>query len=147
MIGILILSHGDMAKGMIHSIGFLQGEAKGLSALCLYPEQSPEEFDKELLKAAAEVDEGDGILIFTDIKGGTPSNRALLLAGSRPDVEVFAGVNLPLVLAALDARDSTDLLGLCEELNDIASITIAHTSLTLRKLTAEAGDDMDDLME
>lgn len=147
MIGILVLSHGDMAHGMIHSLNFLYGQAQGLRALCLYPEHSPADFDQMLTDALTEVDQGDGVLIFTDISGGTPANRALLLAAQRPDVEVIAGMNLPLLLAAVSSREFCTLPQLVEELLEEASLSIVCTSRALREQMVGSGDDMDDLME
>lgn len=147
MIGILVLSHGEMAHGMIHSLNFLYGQAEGLRALCLYPEHSPEDFDAMLAEAVAEVDTGDGVLIFTDINGGTPANRALLLAAQRADVEVITGMNLPLLLAAVSSRDFCTLPQLVEELLEESKLSIVCTSHTLREQMAADSDDMDDLME
>lgn len=147
MIGILVLSHGEMAHGMIHSLNFLYGQAEGLRALCLYPEHSPEDFDAMLAEAVAEVDTGDGVLIFTDINGGTPANRALLLAAQRTDVEVITGMNLPLLLAAVSSRDFCTLPQLVEELLEESKLSIVCTSYALREQMAADSDDMDDLME
>ena len=147
MIGILVLSHGEMAHGMIHSLNFLYGQAEGLRALCLYPEHSPEDFDAMLAEAVAEVDTGDGVLIFTDINGGTPANRALLLAAQRADVEVITGMNLPLLLAAVSSRDFCTLPQLVEELQEESKLSIVCTSHALREQMAADSDDMDDLME
>ena len=128
MIGILVLSHGEMAHGMIHSLNFLYGQAEGLRALCLYPEHSPTDFDEMLAEAVAEVDAGDGVLIFTDINGGTPANRALLLA-------------------AVSSRDFCDLQQLVAELLEESKLSIVCTSRALREQMAADSDDMDDLME
>ena len=147
MIGILVLSHGEMAHGMIHSLNFLYGQAEGLRALCLYPEHSPEDFDAMLAEAVAEVDTGDGVLIFTDINGGTPANRTLLLAAQRADVEVITGMNLPLLLAAVSSRDFCTLPQLVEELLEESKLSIVCTSRALREQMAADSDDMDDLME
>jgi len=147
MIGILVLSHGEMAHGMIHSLNFLYGQAEGLRALCLYPEHSPEDFDAMLAEAVAEVDTGDGVLIFTDINGGTPANRALLLAAQRADVEVITGMNLPLLLAAVSSRDFCTLPQLVEELLEESKLSIVCTSRALREQMAADSDNMDDLME
>ena len=147
MIGILVLSHGEMAHGMIHSLNFLYGQAEGLRALCLYPEHSPEDFDAMLAEAVQEVDQGDGVLIFTDINGGTPANRALLLAAQRADVEVITGMNLPLLLAAVSSRDFCTLPQLVEELLEESKLSIVCTSRALREQMAADSDDMDDLME
>lgn len=147
MIGILVLSHGQMADGMLHSLQFLSGKAEGLKALCLYPEHSPEQFDALLQQAAAEVDRGEGVLIFTDINGGTPANRALMLAARRPDVEVIAGMNLPLLLVAVTSREYCTLPELVTELMEDAHGSIVCTSRDLRGQLGAAEDELDDLME
>lgn len=147
MIGILLLSHGEMANGMRHSLNFLYGQAEGLRALCLYPEHSPEDFDTLLAEAVAEVDGGEGVLILTDINGGTPANRALMLAASRPDIEVIAGMNLPLLLVAVNSRDLYTLPELVDELMAETGSSIVCSSRELRNQMAGAGDPMDDLME
>lgn len=147
MIGILLLSHGEMANGMRHSLNFLYGQAEGLRALCLYPEHSPEDFDALLAEAVAEVDGGEGVLILTDINGGTPANRALMLAASRPDIEVIAGMNLPLLLVAVNIRDLYTLPELVDELMAETGSSIVCSSRELRNQMAGAGDPMDDLME
>lgn len=147
MIGILLLSHGEMANGMRHSLNFLYGQAEGLRALCLYPEHSPEDFDALLAEAVAEVDGGEGVLILTDINGGTPANRALMLAASRPDIEVIAGMNLPLLLVAVNSRDLYTLPELVDELMAETGSSIVCSSRELRNQMAGAGDPIDDLME
>ena len=147
MIGILLLSHGEMANGMRHSLHFLYGQAEGLRALCLYPEHSPEDFDKMLLEAVAEVDQGEGVLILTDINGGTPANRALMLAASRPDVEVITGMNLPLLLVAVNIRELYPLPELVDALLEETKMSILCSSRELRAQMSGAGDPLDDLME
>lgn len=147
MIGILLLSHGEMANGMRHSLNFLYGQVEGLRALCLYPEHSPEDFDALLAEAVSEVDQGEGVLILTDINGGTPANRALMLAASRPDIEVIAGMNLPLLLVAVNIRDLYTLPELVDELMAETGSSIVCSSRELRNQMAGAGDPMDDLME
>ena len=146
MTGIVVLSHGAMAEGMLNSVQFLRGETKDLEALCLYPQDSTEEYDIQLRRAVSLVDKGDGVLIFTDVNGGTPANRALVLAAARPDIEVVAGVNLPLLLEALDAREYCDMEELCEQLLEVAPHSFSHASRALRQTEKAAGDSMDDLM-
>lgn len=147
MIGILLLSHGEMANGMRHSLNFLFGQAEGLRALCLYPEHSPEDFDKLLLEAVTEVDQGEGVLVLTDINGGTPANRALMLAASRPDVEVITGMNLPLLLVAVNIRELYPLPELVDALLEETKMSILCSSRELRAQMSSADDPLDDLME
>ena len=148
MIGIVVLSHGNMASGMIDSVRLLRGEAEGLESFCLYPHQSVEEFDSGLADAIARVDSGEGVLILTDVNGGTPAGRALRIAAARSDIEVVAGVNLPLLLEALDAREYSDMDELCDQLMEVAPHSISCASRVLRKKQDETSkDSLDSIME
>ncbi len=141
MIGIVILSHGDMAEGMINSVQCLRGETEGMKALCLYPHQEIEEFDQMLEKTVADVDEKAGILIFADIHGGTPANRALMLAAARPEIEVFTGVNLPLLLEAAHLRGSLGMKELCDQLLEVYPDSFTYASRRLREKLDDRSTD------
>lgn len=149
MVGIIVMSHGDMAEGMVTSSRLLRETARGLEALCLAPEQLPQDFDRELAEAVERVDEGDGVLLLADVNGGTPANRALLLAAKRPDIEVAAGVNLPLLLEALDMREYCALHEVYEQLMEAAPYSITFPSRQMREGQEDAGvpDGLDALME
>ncbi|MDR1795252.1 MAG: PTS sugar transporter subunit IIA [Erysipelotrichaceae bacterium] len=108
MIGIVLISHGEMAAGILNSCGMFFGE-DGLSqvvALGLQPQDSPEVFDEKLAKAIAEVDSGDGVIIFADLLGGTPCNRSAMVL--KKNVQVITGMNLPVVMEALGLRQGSN---------------------------------------
>ena len=97
MVGILILSHGGLAEELLASARVISGDLPGFEALTLEWRDGPEEARNKIGALLPGLDEGDGVLILTDMYGNTPSNVAL---GFRQTgrVEVIAGVNLPMVV-------------------------------------------------
>ena len=97
MIGILILTHGGMADELLAAARRITGDLEGFEALSLDWDASLEDATEKVRIAVQDADQGDGVLILTDIFGGTPSNVAMKqrLEGR---VEVVSGVNLPMVV-------------------------------------------------
>ncbi len=151
MIGILIISHGKMAEGMLNSVEILSGNAENLACVGLYPEDSSDVFEQRLHKGVDDVDQGDGILILSDIIGGTTTNKALILANSRNDVEVFTGVNLPMLLESIVCRQHNTLEQICEILKNIAQETVVHANEKMKsaqnELALQTSDELDNLMD
>lgn len=148
MVGILVASHGQMAEGMLDSLGLLIGEKEGLDAICLKASDSADVFQKNMEEKVNKLDSGDGVLIFTDILGGTPGNRALAIAAANDKVEVIAGVNLPVLL---NVAISNDTFGSAKEAvdaaNEIAEGSIVHASAQLRQSADDMDDDLDSAMD
>lgn len=99
-VGLLLLSHGPLADALRETVEVLEPEpSEPLYALSLAWDEAPESASERLQKAIAKADRGRGIVILTDMFGGTPSNLALafLLKGR---VEIVTGVNLPMVVKA-----------------------------------------------
>ena len=132
MIGILLISHGNLASGMLDSVFCLRGEIEQLQALGLQAQESTDEFDHRLAETVASMKTGDGVLIFADINGGTPANRALMLASTDPEIEVLTGANLPLVLEAIDNRGELRIVELCQQLIAVFPHSVVHASRLLR---------------
>lgn len=103
MKGILIVSHGPMAQGMMESARLFFGdEIAQLAALCLQSEDNPEEFHQLVQQKIEELDSGEGVLILADLLGGTPCNQSVSLLDEK--VDLIAGVNLGLLLEILGLR-------------------------------------------
>ncbi|MFI3283586.1 MAG: PTS sugar transporter subunit IIA [Erysipelotrichaceae bacterium] len=109
MIGIVLISHGDMANGMVNSAGMFFGETglQQVATVSLLPHNSPEEFDVMLTDAINKVDTGDGVVILADLLGGTPCNRAAYKASE--NVQVITGMNLPIFVELLGLRMGGDV--------------------------------------
>ena len=105
MKGIVLLSHGDQAKGMYDTTTWYVGkEIPQYAWVGLTSDDSPEDFSERMNKAIEETDTGEGVILFCDLLGGTPCNCASLVVSDR--VQVIAGMNLPLVLEQLMGRMS-----------------------------------------
>lgn len=103
MIGILLLSHGEMAKGLKNSCELFYGEnIDQLGALCLREGDSLDKFDEKIKSCIAELDDGSGIVVFCDLMGGTPGNRSMLILNDR--VQVITGMNLGIVMEMISLR-------------------------------------------
>lgn len=108
MVGILVVSHGRLAEALISSVQFLVGNLKRIKAISIWPKERKEEVKDRLQKGIHEVDEGDGVVILTDLLGGTPTNLSLSILGNK-NVEVVTGVNLPMLLTLASYRSGKSL--------------------------------------
>ena len=109
MVGIVIACHLDMAKNILETASFMLGETPPqVNAFSVELGMEKEEMLLGLSLATGEVDQGDGVLVLTDIVGGTPAMLAHELLGKR-HIEVVSGVNLPMVLAVINYRDGMTL--------------------------------------
>lgn len=103
MKGILLLSHGPLSKGFYETTKWFMGEdIPQYDYLCLEMGQAPEEFDEKIKEKLAELDTGEGVIIFCDLVGGTPSNRSCYFISDK--VQAFAGMNLSMILEQLGNR-------------------------------------------
>lgn len=107
MIGILLMTHGMLGESLLHCASHILGSRpRQLAQIGVTPQDDPQLILPLAIRLARSVDSGQGILLLTDIFGGTPSNVAshLLLPGK---VEGVAGVNLPMLIRALTYRNET----------------------------------------
>lgn len=113
MIGLILIAHGRLGQALLDSARMIVGPQERACAVTLDRERSPEEASAEVSAALADVGrDGDGVLIMTDMFGGTPSNvsSAFLDGGG---VELLTGVNLPMVLKFFGSRQGAQLTELC----------------------------------
>ncbi len=103
MIGIVIVTHGRLAQEIISAMEHMVGPQTHLRAVCIGPEDDIERRRREIAAAAKSVDMGDGVVLVTDMYGGTPCNLALTLL-DRGKIEVLAGANLPSLIKLVDVR-------------------------------------------
>ena len=103
MIGLVLVTHGRLAAEFISAMEHIVGPQPGVEAICIGPEDDMEARRAEIADAAARVEEGKGVILLTDMFGGTPSNLAISLMG-RKNVEVIAGINLPMLIRLASVR-------------------------------------------
>lgn len=119
MIGIVLATHGDLSSGLLDSVNIIMGKLDFLQTVSLKNNTGIKGFEKDLREAIGELHSKDGVLVMTDLKGGTPYNCSYYLSISKEfpfDIRVVCGVNLPMLLETLALRESVDI----EELAEIA---------------------------
>jgi PTS system mannose-specific IIA component len=104
VIGIVIVAHGGLAREYLAALEHVVGKHPGTIAVAIGPEDDRSEKQSEIGAAVGSVDEGDGVIVVTDIFGSTPSNLAMG-ACDRPDRRVLYGANLPLLIKLAKARN------------------------------------------
>jgi PTS system mannose-specific IIA component len=109
MIGVVLVTHGCLAAEFIEALEHVIGEPqKNMSAVCIGPDDDMEKRRREIVDSVARADEGDGVVLLTDMFGGTPSNLAISVL-DQGRVEVIAGVNLPMLIKLAGLRDGGSL--------------------------------------
>ena len=109
MQGIVLTSHGEMAKGLLQTTTLFFGEQAQITARCLMPDDNPDEFVDVLKQAINDVDTGDGVIVMCDMLFGSPCNCMARVVGEDLDddkVQVLCGVNLAMVLQMLATREA-----------------------------------------
>ena len=108
MIGLVLVTHGRLAAEFIVAMEHVVGPQERIQAICIGPDDDMERRRKDIARAIAKVDDGAGVIILTDLFGGTPSNLAISLMKS-DKIEVIAGVNLPMLIRLEGARKTMDV--------------------------------------
>lgn len=113
MIGMVLVTHGRLADEFIAALEHVVGPQDNVAAVCIGPDDDMEQRRQDILDSVARVDAGSGVILLTDMFGGTPSNLAISIM-ERSNVEVIAGMNLPMLIK---------LAGVCktETLDDAAT--------------------------
>ena len=109
MIGLVLVTHGQLATEFRVAMEHVVGPQMAIETICIGPEDDMELRRADIAAAVARVDDGAGVILLTDLFGGTPSNLAisLLKAG---EIEVIAGVNLPMLIRLESARKSMNIV-------------------------------------
>ena len=103
-IGIIIVTHVDYGSSLLKAAEFILGPVQDCTSIQVDASFEVEETVNRLKDAVNLLDKGQGVLVLTDMFGGTPTNLSLSLLGARQDVEVLTGVNLPMLLRVLGNR-------------------------------------------
>ena len=103
MIGLVLVTHGRLAAEFVTAMEHVVGAQERVEAICIGPEDDMEGRRNDIAEAIGRADDGSGVIILTDLFGGTPSNLAISLMKT-DRVEVIAGVNLPMLIRLEGAR-------------------------------------------
>jgi mannose PTS system EIIA component len=103
MIGLVLVTHGRLATEFVVAMEHVVGPQRAIAPICIDPDDDMESRRADIANAIAEVDSGRGVIVLTDLFGGTPSNLAISLM--KPGkIEVIAGINLPMLIRLEGAR-------------------------------------------
>jgi PTS system mannose-specific IIA component len=108
MIGMVLVTHGNLAREFISALEHVVGPQERVKAVCIGPDDDMEKRREDILRSVAEVNDGTGVVVLTDMFGGTPSNLAISIMDNAK-VEVIAGVNLPMLIKLASVRHSEPL--------------------------------------
>lgn len=108
MIGIILVTHGRLADEFVLAMQHVVGRQDAVATVCIGPNDDMQSRRNEIAKAIKAVESGDGVIVLTDLFGGTPSNLAISLMKAGK-VEVIAGINLPMLIRLAKARNCMDL--------------------------------------
>jgi len=134
MVGILVVSHGGLADALIASVQSLVGNLQRTRGVSIWPKEKEEEVKDRVRKEIAEVDDGDGVVILTDILGGTPTNLSFSFL-EKERVEVVTGVNMPMLLTLSSYRKGGSLreIGRLVKKSGRRSIILANELLGFKR--------------
>ena len=108
MIGMVLVTHGRLADEFIAATEHVVGAQEQIRAICIGPDDDMEQRRQEIMDAVKDVDSGSGVVLLTDMFGGTPSNLAISLL-EKDRVEVIAGINLPMLIKLASVRRGASL--------------------------------------
>ena len=130
MIGLIIVTHGNLAREFVSALEHVVGPQQQIEAIAIAPTDDMEERRNAILAAVKKVDGGDGAIILSDMFGGTPSNLAISVM-ENGSVEVIAGVNLPMLVKLARIREEAALLDALKQAQEAGRKYIHVASLVL----------------
>ena len=131
MIGLVLITHAQLGKELINASEFILGKLENTASVAVDGSPDADRLHTQLEKAIKQVDDGDGVLILTDMFGGSPNNVSLAFLEDGK-AEVVTGVNLPMVIKAATSRKDTGLEKLAQMVSEAGrdSISVAGELLS-----------------
>lgn len=145
MVGILVATHGGFAEGLVNAVELIAGKQEKVKTIGLYHGDGIGEFEDKTKKLIRELDDGNGVLVFVDILGGSPANTVMKCLSMDHEIRAIAGVNMGMLVQAVMMRDGTsleDLCDICEEAGKQGPVLL-HKRYT--ELMAEAAETDDEI--
>ena len=135
-VGVVVVTHGQLATELVNSVEMIVGDLPHVAAVSIGWHDDADRAREEISQAIARVDKEElaGVLVLTDMFGGTPTNLAVTLVS--PRVEVITGVNLPMLLKLARPQKPTDLASLARDMREHGRNAIWVASELLRGETA-----------
>lgn len=133
MLSLVVVTHGKLAIEFVHAMEHVLGPQERVFAFCIEPEDDMEQKRNELIALVKEQETSGGTVVLTDMFGGTPSNLAISLLDIA-NVEVIAGVNLPMLIKLGSIRDKADLATAVTQAQEAAKMYINVARQLLEKV-------------
>lgn len=133
-IAIIVATHKESARALLESSEMICGKQDNIAAVDFYETEDVQSLKNKYLETIQQLDTDQGILFLVDLFGGTPFNAAYLLAKERKDVQVVAGLNLPMLLEAVMSRE---IMGLEELVEDVKQTAIEGVKSAAVSVTQE----------
>jgi len=130
MIGVVVVTHGQLATELVNAAEMIVGDVPRFAAVSIGWHEDTEDARHEIAQAIERVKQGDGVLILTDMFGGTPSNLAMTFLGD--GIEVITGVNLPMLIKLASLPAQASLLTAAREIREQGRVAIWVASDLLR---------------
>jgi PTS system mannose-specific IIA component len=130
MIGLIIVTHGNLAREFVAALEHVVGPQQQIATISIAPNDDMEERRNAIIAAVKKVESGEGVIILTDMFGGTPSNLAISVMDSG-SVEVIAGVNLPMLVKLARVREEVALIDALKQAQEAGRKYIHVASLVL----------------
>jgi PTS system mannose-specific IIA component len=132
MIGIVLVTHGRLADELVSALEHVVGAQEKVATVCIGPEDDMEKRRAEILESITKTDDGGGVILLTDMFGGTPSNLAISVM-DKANVEVIAGVNLPMLIKLASVRNTGSIEQASQDAQDAGRKYINIASKLLAK--------------
>jgi len=134
MIGVIIIAHGNLASELLRTAEMIVGTIENIEVLSISPSEGLDDLRHKIEEAIKKVNSSEGILVLTDMFGGSPANVSMTLAREYP-LEILTGVNLPMILELALSRESGDLKKVAKKVEETGkkSIFNAYEFFLLRQ--------------
>lgn len=135
MIGLVLVTHGRLAEQFVTAMEHVVGKQERVATICIEADDDMESRRGDIAEAISQVDDGNGVILLTDLFGGTPSNLAIsLMEAGR--IEVIAGINLPMLIRLGGARKAMKVVDAVNAARDAGRKYITVASEMLRQTAA-----------
>jgi len=139
-VGVVIVTHYRLGEEFLQALRLIVPEAPEFQAVAVEPEQSVDEIRSNIARALRQADEGQGVLVLTDMFGGTPSNMSLSFLDEH-HVEVVTGVNLPMLIKLATQSEPRPLEELAGFIRDYGQRNISLAGELFQKPGSRGGDE------
>jgi mannose PTS system EIIA component len=132
MIGLVVVTHGRLAEEFVSAAEHVVGHQDAMQAVCIGPDDDMDMRRREIIEAVKSCEDGSGVIILTDMFGGTPSNLAISVMGAGK-IEVIAGVNLPMLIKLAEVRTKLSMADAAQAAQEAGRKYISVASALLQR--------------